>query len=162
MIELEDQVRFLMSSYKNPKSSRQVNQITLPCELCSGPHDTRDCTRLSEQAFADYASIRTDGAGEKWYTFKPEQNNLGNSYNPSWRNHPNLKWNQNSSTPQSSSSPPNSFNSLNTGNPANLEAIASRFMSSQETRLTKLEADFKRRQGEMTNKLDALLKAFNE
>nr|GEU79037.1 MAK10-like protein [Tanacetum cinerariifolium] len=44
-----------------------------------------------EQAFVEYASSRTDEAGGKWYTFKPEQNNLGDTYNPSWRSHPNLR-----------------------------------------------------------------------
>ena len=61
-----------MKSYEAPKPSIQVKKITFSCELCSGPHDTRDCMELPEQAFADYASSRTDGAGDKWYTFKPE------------------------------------------------------------------------------------------
>nr|GEV98909.1 hypothetical protein [Tanacetum cinerariifolium] len=47
-----------------------------------------------KQAFVDYASSRTDEAGGKWYTFKPELNNLGDTYNPSWRSHPNLRWRQ--------------------------------------------------------------------
>ena len=33
-------------------------------------------------------------AGGKWYTFKPEKNNLGDTYNPSWKSHPNLRWRQ--------------------------------------------------------------------
>ncbi|GJX98449.1 hypothetical protein Tco_0355468 [Tanacetum coccineum] len=44
-----------------------------------------------EQAFVEYVSSRTDEAGGKWYTFKPKQNNLGDTYNPSWRSHPNLR-----------------------------------------------------------------------
>nr|GFA37073.1 retrovirus-related Pol polyprotein from transposon TNT 1-94 [Tanacetum cinerariifolium] len=38
-------------------------------------------------AFVDYASSRIDKAGGKWYTFKPEQNNLGDTYNLSWKIH---------------------------------------------------------------------------
>ncbi|GJY83515.1 ribonuclease H-like domain-containing protein [Tanacetum coccineum] len=72
-----------------------------------------------EQAFVEYISWHTDEAGGKWYTFKPEQNNLGDTYNPSWRSHPNL-------------------------------------------RLSKFKADFKRQQGEMTNKIDTLLKAITD
>nr|GEU66034.1 damaged DNA binding 2 [Tanacetum cinerariifolium] len=34
---------------------------------------------------------RSDPIGGKWYTFKPDQNNLGDTYNPSWRSHPNLR-----------------------------------------------------------------------
>ncbi|GKB13277.1 reverse transcriptase domain-containing protein [Tanacetum coccineum] len=44
-----------------------------------------------EQAFVEYASSRTNKAGGKWYTFKPELNNLGDTYNPSWKSHPNLR-----------------------------------------------------------------------
>ncbi|GJU72829.1 zinc finger, CCHC-type containing protein [Tanacetum coccineum] len=36
-----------------------------------------------EQAFVDEAR-------GKWFTFKPEKNNLGDTYNPSWKSHPNL------------------------------------------------------------------------
>nr|GEY48869.1 zinc finger, CCHC-type [Tanacetum cinerariifolium] len=42
-----------------------------------------------EQAFVDYASSHTDEARGNWYTFKPEQNNLDDTYNPSWRSYPN-------------------------------------------------------------------------
>ncbi|GJU49354.1 MAK10-like protein [Tanacetum coccineum] len=47
-----------------------------------------------EQTFVEYASLRTDEVGGKWYTFKPEQNNLGDTDNPSWRSHPNLSLRQ--------------------------------------------------------------------
>ncbi|GKB00366.1 MAK10-like protein [Tanacetum coccineum] len=65
LIELENQVQRLMEAYIDPKSS---------------------------QAFVEYASSRTDEAGGKWYTFKPEQNNLGDTDNPSWKSNPNLRW----------------------------------------------------------------------
>nr|GEW96538.1 MAK10-like protein [Tanacetum cinerariifolium] len=44
-----------------------------------------------EQAFVEYASSGTDEARGKWYSFKPEQNNFGDTYNPSWKSHPNLR-----------------------------------------------------------------------
>nr|GEZ84793.1 MAK10-like protein [Tanacetum cinerariifolium] len=65
----------------------RVNKITSSCKVCSGPHDTQYCMETPEQAFVDYASSRTDKAGGKWYTFKPEQNNLGDTYNLSWKIH---------------------------------------------------------------------------
>ncbi|GKA69553.1 hypothetical protein Tco_0775617 [Tanacetum coccineum] len=40
----------------------QVNKITTPCEICSGPHDTQNCMENPEQAFVEYASSRTDEA----------------------------------------------------------------------------------------------------
>ncbi|GJU43042.1 MAK10-like protein [Tanacetum coccineum] len=38
----------------------------------------------------------------------------------------------------------------------------SNFMASQDTRLSKFEADFKQQQGEMTNKIDTIMKAIND
>ncbi|GJW58379.1 MAK10-like protein [Tanacetum coccineum] len=94
LIELENQVQRLMEAHLAPTQPTQVNKITTPCEICSGPHDTQNCMENPEQAFVEYASSRTDKAGGKWYTFKPEQNNLGDTYNPSWKSHSNLRWRQ--------------------------------------------------------------------
>ncbi|GJS92720.1 MAK10-like protein [Tanacetum coccineum] len=80
-----------MEAHFAPTQPTQVKKITTSCEICSGPHDTQYFIEDPEQAFVEYASSRTDEAGGKWYTFKPEQNNLGNTYNPSWKSHPNLR-----------------------------------------------------------------------
>nr|GEV81890.1 MAK10-like protein [Tanacetum cinerariifolium] len=97
-----------------------------------------------KHAFVEYASSRTDEARGKWYTFKPEQNNLGDTYNPSWKSHPNL-------------SNPQSFD-----NQSNLEGLVSNFMASQDTRLLKFKANFKQQQSEITNKIDTSLKAITD
>ncbi|GKE77331.1 hypothetical protein Tco_1543451, partial [Tanacetum coccineum] len=116
-----------------PKSPVQVNKIASTCEIYSGTYNTQYCMENPKQAFVEYASSRTDKARGKWYTFKPEQNNLGGTYNPSWKSHPNLS----------------------------LEGLVSSFMASQDARLSKFEANFKQ-QGETTNKIDIFLKAFND
>nr|GEX86128.1 protein kinase-like domain, concanavalin A-like lectin/glucanase domain protein [Tanacetum cinerariifolium] len=117
-----------LGDYSKPSHEGYRNTIELPVknnvvplrsDSIRGPYDTQYCIEDPEQAFVEYASSRTDEAGGKWYTFKPEQNNLGDTYNPSWRIHPNL-------------------------------------------RLSKFEADFKRQQGEMTNKIDIVLKAITD
>ncbi|GKE86729.1 hypothetical protein Tco_1560471 [Tanacetum coccineum] len=90
LTELENQVQRLMEAHLNPTQPTQVNKITTPCEICSGPHDTQCCMENPEQAFVEYTSSHTDEAGGKWYTFKPEQNNHGDTYNPSWRSYPTL------------------------------------------------------------------------
>ncbi|GJR76423.1 zinc finger, CCHC-type containing protein [Tanacetum coccineum] len=41
----------------------QVNKVTTSCEICSGPHDTQYCMEDPEQAFVEYASLRTDEVG---------------------------------------------------------------------------------------------------
>ncbi|GJZ36623.1 MAK10-like protein [Tanacetum coccineum] len=105
LIELENQVQRLMEAHLAPTQPTQVNKITTSCEICSGPHDTQYCMEDPEQAFVEYASSRTDEAGE---------------------------------------------------------GLVSEFMASQDARLSKFEADFKRQQGEMTNKIDTVLKAITD
>ncbi|GJU76381.1 hypothetical protein Tco_1273451 [Tanacetum coccineum] len=175
IIELENQVQRLMEAHLALTLPTQVNKITTSCEICSGPHDTQYFMEDPEQAFVEYASSRTDEAGGKCYTFKPEQNNLGDTYNPSWRSHPNLRWRQPQNSQNNFSNPPNRFqpnNSIlnrsfnnrpqNFNNQSNIEGLVSEFMASQDARLSKFEADFKRQQGEMTNKIDTVLKAITD
>nr|GEX01934.1 MAK10-like protein [Tanacetum cinerariifolium] len=90
LIELENQVQRLMKAYIAPMQPTQLNKITSSCEICSDPYDNQYCMENPKQAFVEYASSRTDEAGGKWYTFKPEQNNVGDTYKPSWKSHPNL------------------------------------------------------------------------
>ncbi|GJU22729.1 hypothetical protein Tco_1156071 [Tanacetum coccineum] len=135
-----------MEAHLAPTQPTQVNKVTTSCEISSGPQDTRYCMEDPEQAFIEYASSRTNETGGKWYTFKPEQNNLYDTYNPSWRSHPNLS---------SFNNNPRSFN-----NQSNLEGLVSNFMASQDARLSKFESDFKQQQSEMTNKIDIVLNVF--
>ncbi|GKB82895.1 hypothetical protein Tco_0949790 [Tanacetum coccineum] len=174
-IELENQVQCLMEAHPALTQPTQVNKITTSCEICSGPHDTQYCMEDPERAFVEYASSHTDEAGGKWYTFKPEQNNLGETYNPSWKSHLNLRWRQPQNPQNNFSNPLNrfqpngsfqkrSFNNRpqNFNNQSNIEGLVSEFMASQDARLSKFEADFKRQQGEMTNKIDTVLKAITD
>nr|GEX04004.1 MAK10-like protein [Tanacetum cinerariifolium] len=45
-----------------PTQPTQVNRITTPCEICSGPYDTQYCMEDPEQAFVEYASSHTNKA----------------------------------------------------------------------------------------------------
>ncbi|GJW26183.1 hypothetical protein Tco_0039994 [Tanacetum coccineum] len=63
LIELENQVQYLMEAYLALTQPTQVNKITTPCYICNAPHDTRHCMENPEQAFVEYASSRTDEAG---------------------------------------------------------------------------------------------------
>ncbi|GKE34148.1 MAK10-like protein [Tanacetum coccineum] len=105
LIELENQVQRLMEAHLAPTHPTQVNKITTSCEICSSPHDTQYCMEDPEQTFVEYASSRTDEAGD---------------------------------------------------------GLVSEFMASQDVRLSKIKADFKRQQGEMTNKIDNVLKAITD
>ncbi|GKE52846.1 MAK10-like protein [Tanacetum coccineum] len=85
---LKDLALYDNESWNDPRD------FAKPVKICSGPHDTQYCMEDPEQAFVEYASSRIDEVRGKWYTFKPEQNNLGDNYNPSWKSHPNLRWRQ--------------------------------------------------------------------
>ncbi|GJZ09141.1 ribonuclease H-like domain-containing protein [Tanacetum coccineum] len=94
---LEDLTLYDNESWNDPRDfAKLVKAISLPQDVPS-TSDRRlielenQCMEDPEQAFVEYASSRTDEAGGKWYTFKPEQNNLGDTYNPSWKSHPNLR-----------------------------------------------------------------------
>ncbi|GJV48622.1 hypothetical protein Tco_1438834 [Tanacetum coccineum] len=60
--------------------------------------------------------------------------------------------------------PNRSFNNRpqNFNNQSNIEGLVSEFMASQDARLSKFEVDFKQQQGEMTNKIDTVLKAITD
>ncbi|GJV40001.1 hypothetical protein Tco_1418441 [Tanacetum coccineum] len=75
LIELENQVQCLMEAHIAPKQPVQVNKVTSSCKICSGPYDTQNCMENLKQAFVDYASLRTDEAGGKWFEadFKQQQ-----------------------------------------------------------------------------------------
>ncbi|GKE28525.1 hypothetical protein Tco_1443909 [Tanacetum coccineum] len=172
LIELKNQVQRLMEAHLAPTQPTQVYKNTTPCEICNGPHDTQYCMENLKQAFVEYASSRTDEAGGKWYTFKPEQNNLCDSYNPSWKSHLNLRWRQPQNSQNNFSNPPNRFQPngsipnrpfnnrpQNFNNQSSIEGLVSEFMASQDARLSRFEADFKQQQSELTNKIDTVLKA---
>nr|GEX97317.1 MAK10-like protein [Tanacetum cinerariifolium] len=64
LIEFENQVQRLMEAHLAPTQPTQVNKVTTSCEICSGPQDTQCCMKDPEQAFVEYASSRTDEAGD--------------------------------------------------------------------------------------------------
>ncbi|GJZ24960.1 hypothetical protein Tco_0562419 [Tanacetum coccineum] len=83
LIELENQVQRLMEAHFAPTQPTQVNKITTPCKICSGPHDTQDCMEILELAVVEYASSRTDEAGDARLSkfeadFKQQQSEMTN------------------------------------------------------------------------------------
>ncbi|GJX46889.1 hypothetical protein Tco_0272079 [Tanacetum coccineum] len=92
---LEDLALYDNESWNDPKDFAKpvkaialpqdvpINKITTPCEICSGPHDTQYCMEDPEQAFVEYASSRTDEAGEATLSkfeavFKRQQGEMAN------------------------------------------------------------------------------------
>ncbi|GJY74908.1 hypothetical protein Tco_0479339, partial [Tanacetum coccineum] len=84
LIELENQVQRLMEAHLASTLPTQVNKIITSCEICSGPHDTQYCMKDPEQTFVEYASSRTNEAGESEEEEKdsPENTNTNPSASP--------------------------------------------------------------------------------
>ncbi|GJT17260.1 MAK10-like protein [Tanacetum coccineum] len=76
LIELENQVQRLMEAHLSLTQPTQLNKITSACEICSGPHDTQYCMENPKQAFVEYASSRTNKAGEPESTVDDEFHDL--------------------------------------------------------------------------------------
>ncbi|GKF97172.1 hypothetical protein Tco_0292993, partial [Tanacetum coccineum] len=81
LIELKNLAQCLMEAHLAPTQPTQVNKITTPCEICSGPHDTQYCMEDHEQAFVEYASSRTDEVGGKRFTPNHAPRNFNNATN---------------------------------------------------------------------------------
>nr|GEX12621.1 MAK10-like protein [Tanacetum cinerariifolium] len=67
LIKLKNQVQRLIEAHLAPTQPTQMNKITTPCDIRSGPYDTLYCMENPEQAFVEYASSRTDEARAKRY-----------------------------------------------------------------------------------------------
>ncbi|XP_061345832.1 uncharacterized protein LOC133291573 [Gastrolobium bilobum] len=70
-------------------------QFDNPCGICSDPFSPTDaCPSLQEGSIPADQSVAAVFPGKP--QFQQQQNNpFSNTYNPGWKNHPNLKWNQN-------------------------------------------------------------------
>ncbi|XP_061345682.1 uncharacterized protein LOC133291436 [Gastrolobium bilobum] len=72
-----------------------VPQFGNPCGICSDHfHSTDACPSLQEGSIPADQSVAAVFPGKP--QFQQQQSNpFSNTYNPGWKNHPNLKWNQN-------------------------------------------------------------------
>jgi hypothetical protein len=90
IMELEDQVKFLMKSYEAPKPSSQVNKITSSCKLCNGPHETHYCMELPKRYFKEFTSSRADKADDRGPATNRSPRNFGEAYD-AWKDKPNFR-----------------------------------------------------------------------
>ncbi|XP_061363074.1 uncharacterized protein LOC133306725, partial [Gastrolobium bilobum] len=90
--ELATMVRQLLVTQTVQTSAPQFDN---PCGICSDPFNPTDaCPSLQEGSIPADQSVAAVFPGKP--QFQQQQNNpFSNTYNPGWKNHPNLKWNQN-------------------------------------------------------------------
>ncbi|KAL5578498.1 hypothetical protein UlMin_020197 [Ulmus minor] len=84
-------------------SSKLESKPTVECDLCGGNHASIEC-----QVGNPFASPNAEQANYVSNFQRPQNNPYSITYNPGWRNHPNLSWgnNQGGFKPSSSSHQP--------------------------------------------------------
>ena len=99
IMELEDQVKFLMKSYEAPKPSSQVNRVTSTCKVCNGPHETHNCLELPKHAYNHFTSStvgqrpRNSGKDHESWDSKPNFRKY-ETRSVSLNDSPPLKWSE--------------------------------------------------------------------
>src|SRR3954464_3993421 len=112
-----------------------INAPTKICNLCGGGHSSRDCFT------SNYQRRQGNSYGSPY----------SQTYNPNWRNHPNLSWNNNHNVQQQQQ--PQRFEQKQVPND-----MITRYMQENDARLKNQEASIKNIEmqiGQLTNLLTA-------
>ncbi|KAH9780125.1 hypothetical protein KPL71_007966 [Citrus sinensis] len=110
------------------------------CELCGGNHTSVNC-----QVRSPFAPSSTKQA-HYVSNFRRQQNNpYSNTYNPRWRNHPNLSWNNT----QNALAPPPGFQPQE--KKSNLEDALTQLITNMSQFMTKTETTFQNQAASIRN-----------
>ncbi|GJY88939.1 hypothetical protein Tco_0503567 [Tanacetum coccineum] len=143
-----------MEAHLDLTQPTQVNKITTPYEICSGPHDTQNCMENPEQAWVDYASSHTNEIRDKKFVSNQGPRNFNEAAN-TWKDKPNFNWEQT----QTFTNPQNKSISVHSSSyQIKLEKALLDFDSNQEKRLSHLHTQFGQHQDYMIGKINLLLK----
>nr|GEW95656.1 hypothetical protein [Tanacetum cinerariifolium] len=155
----------MMEAHLIPNLHVQVNKIASSCEIYTSPHDTQYCMENPEQAFVDYASLRSNEVGGKSFTTNRGPRNYNETTN-AWKEKPKFNW----ARTQTFASPCHgSFSTYSSNMPnepssyqSKLERVLNNFDSHQEKILSSLGTQLKQQQNEVINKINILLKVISE
>ncbi|GJY59225.1 hypothetical protein Tco_0459117 [Tanacetum coccineum] len=147
-----------MEAHLAPTQPTQVNKITTPCEICSGPHDTQYCMENPEQASVDYTSSRINEVGGKRFTPNHGPRNFNDATN-TWKEKPNFNWahTQTFISPQGESVFVHSSSYQ-----MKLKKALLDFDSNHKKRLSHLKTQLEQQQDDMIGKINLLWKTVSE
>ncbi|GKC10401.1 MAK10-like protein [Tanacetum coccineum] len=135
-----------------------INKVNTSCEICSGPYDTQYCMKDNEQAFVEYASLRTDEVGGKRFTPNQGPRNFNDAAD-TWKDKPNFNWGRT----QTFTSPKNGLISTHSSSyQIKLKKALLDFDSHQERRLSHLRTQLKQKHDDMIGKINLLWKTITE
>ncbi|KAL5574885.1 hypothetical protein UlMin_016584 [Ulmus minor] len=119
------------SEWVTTKRPAFESKPTAECDLCGGNHASIEC-----QVGNPFASPNAEQANYVSNYQRPQHNPYSNTYNPGWRNHPNLSWgnNQGGFKPSSSSYQPQEKKQTD------LEGILGKFIEESRTNFRNQEA----------------------
>ncbi|KAL5578214.1 hypothetical protein UlMin_019913 [Ulmus minor] len=128
-------------------SSKLESKPTAECDLCGGNHASVEC-----QVGNPFASPNSEQANYVSNFQRPQHNPYSNTYNPGWRNHPNLSWgnNQGGFKPSSSSYQPQEKKQID------LEGILGKFIEESRTNFRNQEAinrDIQNQSGQLSKQI---------
>ncbi|KAL5554822.1 hypothetical protein UlMin_042223 [Ulmus minor] len=114
----------VLSRKMDSLSSKLESKPTVECDLYGGNHASIEC-----QVGNPFASPNAEQANYVSNFQRPQHNPYSNTYNPGWRNHPNLSWgnNQGGFKPSSSSYQPQEKKQID------LEGILGKFIEESRT-----------------------------
>ena len=84
--KLEDQMQALTSMMRDFMVKGKAQQVK-SCGICSFNHPTDSCPQLQEEGNEEVSAIGFQNQG-----FQKRNDLFSNTYNPGWRDHPNLKY----------------------------------------------------------------------
>ncbi|GJU79666.1 MAK10-like protein [Tanacetum coccineum] len=158
LIELENQVQRLMEAHLAPTQPNQVNKVSSPCKICSGPHDIQYCMKNPEQASVDYTSSCINEVGGKRFTPNQGPRNFNEATN-TWKDKPNFNW----AHTQTITSPQGGSVSIHSSSyQMKLEKALLDFDSNHEKRLSHLKTQLEQQQDDMIGKINLLWKTVSE
>ncbi|GKA84868.1 hypothetical protein Tco_0806522 [Tanacetum coccineum] len=143
-----------MEAHLAPTQPTQVNKVSSPCKICSGPHDTQYCMKNPEQASVDYTSSRINKVGGKRFTPNQGPRNFNEATN-TWKEKPNFNW----AHTQTFTSPQGGSVSIHSSSyQMKLEKALLDFDSNHEKRLSHLKTYLEQQQDDMIGKINLLWK----
>ncbi|XP_050157542.1 uncharacterized protein LOC126631460 [Malus sylvestris] len=90
MSTIAAQISNLNKKFDNLMTVKSVKFFDVVCEICASIHASTECPNIG--SFSEYMQEQANQVND----FSRQRNNpYSNTYNPGWRFHPNLQWNNN-------------------------------------------------------------------
>ncbi|CAN6713111.1 unnamed protein product [Malus baccata var. baccata] len=101
MSTMAAQISNLNKKFDNLMNVKFVKSFDVVCEICAGIHASTECPNIG--SFPEYMQEQANQVND---VSRQRNNPYSNTYNPGWRFHPNLQWNNNPNVMNPPARPP--------------------------------------------------------